>query len=68
MMAGFFSRFPDVHWNVTEFRCTEKGVVCFEFVLTATEAETAEPVERMGFEQIEFTDDGQIHHLEVKPL
>ena len=68
MMADYFARFPDVHWNVTGYRCTGSGIVSFEFALTATDAQTAERTERMGFEQIEFTDQGQIHHLDVKPL
>ena len=66
MMADFFSRFPDVHWNVLEYRCSREKVVGFEFVMTATESRTGDRLERQGLEEIEFTDEGLISRLEVK--
>ena len=68
MMADYFSRFPDVYWNVPEYRYVKNGLVSFEFALTATEAQTGDRVERIGFEQIEFSDAGKIQRIEVKPL
>jgi hypothetical protein len=55
MMADYFLRFPDVYWNVPEYRYIKNGIVNFEFALTATEAQTGDRVERIGFEQIEFS-------------
>ena len=66
MMADFFSRFPDVRWSVQEYRYTGKGIVGFEFVMTATEASTGNQIERQGLEEIEFTDEGLISRLNVK--
>jgi hypothetical protein len=66
MMANFFARFPDVRWNVLEYRCTEKGVARFKFEMFATEALTGKSIERRGAERIEFTDEGHISRLEVK--
>jgi ketosteroid isomerase-like protein len=66
MMAEFFSRFPDVRWTVLSYACTQKGVVEFEFEMTATEALNGKKVGRRGKERIEFADEGQIVRLEVK--
>lgn len=65
MMTGFFSRFPDVGWDVREYRCVEDGAIEFDFVMTATDAETAEAIERKGRETIAFTNDGFISRIEV---
>jgi len=68
MMADYFLRFPDVYWNVPEYRYIKHGVVNFEFALTATEAQSGDRIERIGFEQIEFSEAGKIQRIEVKPL
>ncbi|MFA9419176.1 MAG: nuclear transport factor 2 family protein [Gammaproteobacteria bacterium] len=65
MMAGFFSRFPDVHWQVTDYRHTRNNLVEFEFIMTATEAATGNKIERRGLEHIEFSDDGFISRISV---
>lgn len=65
MMSGFFSRFPDVGWDVREYRHVGDGIVEFDFAMTATDAETSESIERRGLETIAFTDDGFIARIEV---
>jgi len=65
MMTDFFSRFPDVRWNVPEYRPAGDRAVDFEFVMTATETLTGNHIVRNGLERIEFTDDGLISLLEV---
>lgn len=67
MMSGFFERFPDVIWEVTEYRHSGTSAVSFDFVMNATEAATGNHLERRGEEQIDFTDDGLISRLEVRP-
>ena len=64
MMAGFFARYPDVHWQSGNYRC-EHNTVTFDFILNATEENTKSPIERSGFEQIEFNSQGNIKRLEV---
>jgi ketosteroid isomerase-like protein len=66
MMAEFFSRFPDVHWNTFEYACTENEAVAFEFQMAATEALTGKKIERDGIERIEFSDEGHILRVEVR--
>lgn len=66
MMTGFFTRFPDVYWDVVEYQLTDDKTVAFAFVMTGTDAATAEPVKRNGLEQISFTSDGLISHIEVQ--
>lgn len=66
MMSEFFSRFPDVRWNVLAYRYIGKSVVEFDFVMTAAEALTGNHIKRKGVEEIEFTDEGLIKRLEVK--
>ena len=65
MMTDFFSKFPDVYWKASDYRCTSHGSVRFNFIITATEVETGEKIKRMGDEEIEFTDEGFISRLEV---
>ena len=64
MMSGFFERFPDVYWQVANYHCTNNKVT-FNFTMTATEANTSEPLEREGAESIEFNASGIIKILEV---
>lgn len=66
MMSDFFSRFPDVHWDVSTYRNTGERVVEFSFQMTATEAANGNRIERKGVEEIRFSDDGLILHLEVR--
>ena len=76
MMADFFSRFPDVHWNACEYTCKHwnaceytcaaHAAVEFEFQMAATEAQSGKKIERGGSERIEFTDEGYILRLEVR--
>lgn len=66
MMTRFFSRFPDVNWKARDYRCTSDGNVRFDFAMTATEIETGEKIQRMGVEEIEFTDEGFIRRLDVR--
>jgi len=65
MMAGFFERFADVHWDVGSYRHVENNLVEFKFIMTATEAQSGDRIERRGLEQIEFSDDGFISRISV---
>ncbi len=65
MMVSFFSRFPDVHWKVPEYRVIENNGVEFEFIMTGTDAASGEQVERHGLERIYFSSDGLIRHIAV---
>lgn len=67
MMVGFFTRFPDVYWDVADYQLAGDGVVAFTFVMTGTDAATGESVKRRGLEEISFTLDGFINHIEVQP-
>ena len=65
MMTGFFDVFPDVFWQVAEFRYANEGLVEFEFVMTASNLHSGEAIERKGLESIQFTDDGFIATIRV---
>lgn len=52
MMTGFFASFPNVFWQVPEFRYANEGLVEFEFVMTATNAQSGESIGRKGLETI----------------
>lgn len=65
MMTTFFARFPDAHWQVTEYRDIEDNGVEFAFVMTGTDASSGEQVKRHGLERIYFTPDGLIRYLTV---
>lgn len=67
MMAGFFTNFPNVRWQVSRYEVTDPLSVSFEFRMTATNAKTGEEIERLGLERIDFKDDGKIIHIEVGP-
>lgn len=66
MMTGFFTRFPDVHWDIPEYRRGTDNSVEFEFLMTATEAGTGQRIERKGLEKIAFTDTGHISRIDVE--
>ena len=66
MMSEFFSRFPDVRWHASTYRSTGERVIEFSFQMTATEAANGNRIERKGVEEIQFSDDGLILHLEVR--
>lgn len=66
MMNGFFSRFPDVHWDAVNYRSVESGCVTFEFSMTATEKATGKSIERTGVETVAFNENGLIRRLEVR--
>lgn len=65
MMVSFFSRFPDVHWDVSEYKAIENNGVEFEFIMTGTDAVSSEHVKRHGLERIYFSSDGLIRHIAV---
>ena len=65
MMLSFFARYPDVHWEVSNYRETDDGGVEFDFIMTATDAAANEPVRRHGRERIYFESDGLIRHIHV---
>ncbi|PXW86405.1 SnoaL-like protein [Nitrosomonas sp. Nm84] len=65
MMVGFFNRFPDAHWEVTEYREIEDNGVEFAFTMTGADASSGERVQRRGLERIYFTSNGLIRHIAV---
>ncbi len=67
MMAGFFSNFPNVKWQVSRYDMTAPLSISFEFRMTATYAETGAEIERLGLERIDFKKDGKIIHIAVGP-
>lgn len=64
MMRVFFIRYPDVHWQVSQFQC-EDTKVSFEFELRANDAQTGDILHRNGNEVIEFDSNGCIKSLLV---
>lgn len=65
MMLEFFTRFPDAHWQVAEYRKVDHDGAEFTFAMTGTHASTGEHVERHGLERIFFTSQGRIRHIAV---
>jgi len=65
MMVKFFTRFPDVYWEVEAYRGLGTNAVEFAFVMTATEAATGQAVRRQAVETLEFTDAGLIVRVAV---
>jgi hypothetical protein len=68
MMNGFFSQYPDVHWEARNYHCDTNQSVLFDFKMTATHANTGEKIYREGAEQISFSEQGLISRLEVKAI
>ncbi|TQV79925.1 nuclear transport factor 2 family protein [Denitrobaculum tricleocarpae] len=66
MMRGFFAKFPDVRWEVAEYRDGEDTNVIFAFALTATEASTGDAVLRQGVETLAFSPAGLIREVDVQ--
>ncbi|MDH3691067.1 MAG: nuclear transport factor 2 family protein [Gammaproteobacteria bacterium] len=67
MMQDFFARFPDVTWTVPAYHFLPDYSVRFEFVMTATDKESGERIERHGLERIDFSSSGLISHIDVQP-
>lgn len=65
MMNGFFWRFPDVHWQTSNWREEADGIVTFDFTMTGKDRDTGEPLYRQSVERICFNDNGEIRHIEV---
>lgn len=65
MMSGFFSRYPDVNWQVDSFRHGAENRVEFNFTMTAHEVATGNRIDREGLEQIDFGEDGYIDRISV---
>ncbi len=65
MMVSFFDRFPDAHWDVTEYRDIDHDSAEFAFIMTGTNASSNECVKRRGLERIYFTPEGLIKQIAV---
>jgi hypothetical protein len=65
MMAGFFARYPDVHWHSRNYACRDFRV-SFDFTMQASESGSNTPLERSGVETIEFDPEGTITSLTVE--
>ena len=66
MMRGFFARYPGARWDVPAYREVGPAGIEFDFVMTATAAESGERIERRGTETIEFDGDGRILRVRVR--
>jgi len=66
MMDGFFSDYPDVNWQVPEYRDENDSTVVFDFAMTATDAKSTEVIRRKGVERIEFDPVGLISWIDVQ--
>lgn len=64
MMHGFFGHYPDVHWQATNYRCSDHRV-SFDFTMVASDA-SGDGLERRGQEHMEFTADGSIKIIMVE--
>jgi hypothetical protein len=65
MMTAFFARFPDVWWDVAEYRHVGSRTVAFDFVMNGTNAEDGNPLRRVGHERVTFDEIGQITRVDV---
>lgn len=65
MMINFFERFPDAHWDVTEYRDISNEGAEFTFSMTGTDVFSNERVRRQGLERIYFSPEGLIRHIAV---
>ncbi len=65
MMAGFFTRVPDVHWAVDSYAPIADDGIVFDFAMSATDGETGEPLRIAGTERIFFNASGLIRRIEV---
>jgi predicted ester cyclase len=68
MMTGFFTKFPDVHWDVETYTPETDDTVVFDFIMKATDLETGNKVTRQGRERIRFSDTSLIIHIEVEVI
>ena len=66
MMTDFFTRYSDLHWLVEDFQFLGNSTVGFNFIMTATDPQGREPVNRSAFETLKFNQQGYIEFLEVK--
>jgi len=65
MMGGFFDRYPDVFWDAHNFSHIDARTIEFKFLMTATDKQTYQRIERSGEEEIEFNEAGLITRLKV---
>lgn len=65
MMRDFFDRYDGARWDIVDYQCIERDKVSFEFIMTATEVESAQHIERVGIETIEFDERGFISGIGV---
>ena len=66
MMTDFFTRYIDLHWFVEEYQFLGNSTVGFNFIMTATDPQGGEAVNRSAFETLKFNQQGYIEFLEVK--
>lgn len=65
MMTDFFSRYPDVYWQVEEYRQVQGNTIEFEFEMIASAGQGGTGIRRRGREHIEFTPQGLITRIDV---
>lgn len=62
MLHGFFSAYPDVHWETSDFRC-EDHRVSFDFSMNSKTGK--ETLQSQGVMHLDFTADGSIKSVTV---
>lgn len=65
MMTSYFELFPDARWQVKKYALGLDGRVEFTYLLTATNKETGEKINRKGEERITMSPGGLISYIEV---
>ena len=65
MMAGFFSRYPDVRWEADGYRLGADGAVRFDYRISGTNVEDGSRLSGGGSETVRFGTDGRIRQVRV---
>lgn len=68
MMAGFFTKFPDVCWEVAEYSDDGNQTVGFAFTMTATDASSGDALLRKGLESLKFSPRSLISEIDVRTV
>lgn len=65
MMTGFFAQYPDITWEVEQYKPISELSVEFNFHMHGANIETGTRIERRGVERIDFTEQGLIARISV---
>lgn len=65
MMKAFFAKYPDVHWQGSNYHSVSANSVRFDFVMFGTEHPSGAAMERSSSEALTFAGDGAITRIDV---